>query len=476
MNCFELNPVRTTSTKSTFEPEGLGGTVLLNNARWFTRVRWAVIGIFVITGLLAWALRQTLQTLGIHPPIYLALSLAIPLVAANALFTLAISRIPPKAERHIVVQNIWAQIIVDLLAVTVLVHFIGSTCTPIPYIYLLHITLACIFLSPRNSFRVTLLATALYFGCVTLELMGIITRPSILVTTLRSQLEATMPWLAPAYALSTVVFWFIVWYLVSTFSKAVRDRDRRLDKANHRLLAADKEKNTIVMRTTHDLKAPFTGMEMQIHTLRHQYWDELSEPVQTIIDKILIRAATLRERIKDIMTLGRLRSDEGSHEPLELVELDEVLGAAILDVNERARHRNITIDREHTTVSIVAEARQLHILFANLVANAVFYSHDGGTVNIAVKQDPGIISVRIRDEGIGISEDALPHIFDEYYRTREAAQFNKMSTGLGLAIVSEIVSSFDYTIRVESELGKGTAFEVRMPVNQAALESPLTSK
>jgi len=163
------------------------------------------------------------------------------------------------------------------------------------------------------------------------------------------------------------------------------------------------------------------------------------------------------------MTLGRLRSDEGRHEPLELVELDEVLGAAVLDVSERARHRNITIDRDHTTASIYAESRQLHILFANLVANAVFYSHDGGTVNIAVKQDPISISVRIRDEGIGIAENALPHIFDEYYRTREAAQFNKLSTGLGLAIVNEIVSSFDYTIRVESELGKGTAFEVRMP-------------
>ncbi|MBL7115704.1 MAG: hypothetical protein ISS35_08045 [Kiritimatiellae bacterium] len=466
MNHFDLNPVREASTQPKIEAEGLGSAVLLHNARWFTRVRWAVIAVFLLAGILSLLLQQPLQTLGIHSLTFLAVGLALPLIAANTLFSLAINRMPPNAERRVVVRNIWTQIIVDLLAVTVLVHFIGSTCTPIPYTYLLHITLACIFLSPRNSFHVTLLATALYFCCVTLELTGMITRHSILITAPHSQLDATIPWLAPAYALSTVFFWFLVWYLVSTFSKAVRDRDQRLDLANKKLLAADEEKNTIVMRTTHDLKAPFTGMEMQIHMLRHQYWDELSEPVQTIIEKILTRAATLRERIKDIMTLGSIRSDEAKHTSLKPVELDEILGAAVLDVSERANHRGITINRENTTASIHADARQLHILFANLVANAVFYSHDGGTVYIAVKQAPNEIKVHIKDEGIGIAPDALPHIFDEYYRTREAAEFNKMSTGLGLAIVGQIVANFEYTIHVESEQGKGTTFEVCMPLTR----------
>ena len=76
--------------------------------------------------------------------------------------------------------------------------------------------------------------------------------------------------------------------------------------------------------------------------------------------------------------------------------------------------------------------------------------------------DAGNIHVRVRDHGIGIREDALPHIFDEYFRTNEAARFNRLSTGLGLAIVKVIAQNFALGIRVNSELGKGTEFEVIM--------------
>jgi len=71
--------------------------------------------------------------------------------------------------------------------------------------------------------------------------------------------------------------------------------------------------------------------------------------------------------------------------------------------------------------------------------------------------------VSVSDTGIGIRPDALEHIFDDYYRTKEAAAHNRMSTGLGLAIVKEIASRFALKIRVSSENGVGTTFEVVFP-------------
>jgi signal transduction histidine kinase len=69
----------------------------------------------------------------------------------------------------------------------------------------------------------------------------------------------------------------------------------------------------------------------------------------------------------------------------------------------------------------------------------------------------------VQDRGIGIKEEALPHIFEEYYRTKEAARFNRHSTGLGLSIVKEIAQNLDLRIRVESEAGEGTIFRVYLP-------------
>ena len=100
------------------------------------------------------------------------------------------------------------------------------------------------------------------------------------------------------------------------------------------------------------------------------------------------------------------------------------------------------------------------MLFGNLISNAVSYSHDGGNVEVRAKEDGGKVFVAVEDHGIGIKPSAVEFVFDEYYRTKEAAQFNRMSTGLGLAIVKEVAMELGLGVKVESELDKGTVFEV----------------
>jgi len=114
--------------------------------------------------------------------------------------------------------------------------------------------------------------------------------------------------------------------------------------------------------------------------------------------------------------------------------------------------------------AVYSSPEHLKTLLGNLVANAIFYSHDNGTVDITISvNDDRAVTASIADHGIGIREDALPNIFDEYYRTREAAQHNDMSTGLGLAIVKRIADNLDIVIRVHSEIDKGTTFDVVIP-------------
>jgi two-component system phosphate regulon sensor histidine kinase PhoR len=106
----------------------------------------------------------------------------------------------------------------------------------------------------------------------------------------------------------------------------------------------------------------------------------------------------------------------------------------------------------------------LRMLLDNLLSNAVLYSHEGGTVHVTCAEQPdGGATLTVEDHGIGIVQEKLPRIFDEYYRTDEAARFNKESTGLGLTIVRHVAEAHGIGVRVESRLGEGTKFRLRFP-------------
>ena len=257
--------------------------------------------------------------------------------------------------------------------------------------------------------------------------------------------------------------WLGVWYLVSTLSEAVRKRDQQLDAANEQLVQADQEKNRQVLRTTHDLKAPFSGIESNIQVLRFQYWDDIPESVRTIITRIEVRVQTLSERIKDILVLGDLKSQAAREDRSVPVDLQSVSNAVVEDLGEKAKDRRISLDVQISPTTVLGNMEELIVLFSNLVANAIFYSHEGGRVEVSARQDAEEVHVSVSDHGIGIRDEVLPHIFDEYFRTEEAARFNKLSTGLGLAIVKETARNLGLRIRVASELGKGTTFEVNVP-------------
>jgi signal transduction histidine kinase len=234
-------------------------------------------------------------------------------------------------------------------------------------------------------------------------------------------------------------------------------------------MMADEEKTQQVLMTTHELKAPFSGIETNIQVLKIQYWDEIPESVHGIIDKIEARARTLRERIGEILILGDLKSYKTSKEEFVPVNLQSVTNDMIGLLSEKAKDRQISLDIQIPPITVMGNKNHLSVLLSNLVSNAIAYSHEGGKVKIAAENGKDQVSVTVTDHGIGIRDDALPHIFDEYYRTKEGAKFNKTSTGLGLSMVKEIARKYRIRIKVRSEMGKGTTFEVIIPKKEQTI-------
>jgi signal transduction histidine kinase len=201
--------------------------------------------------------------------------------------------------------------------------------------------------------------------------------------------------------------------------------------------------------------------------LKTLHWAEIPQTVQAIVDRIDRRAQSLRARIRDILILGDLKAQGAGRFPAAPLDLRQVVEAALEELSEKAESRRIALRVEIPSLTLPANRERLSILIANLVDNAVSYSHPGGTVELKAAQAGSQVEIRISDQGIGIKEEALPCIFDEYYRTKNAAQHNADSTGLGLSIVREIARSYGWTIRVQSEIGRGTTFQVDIPTGGA---------
>lgn len=150
---------------------------------------------------------------------------------------------------------------------------------------------------------------------------------------------------------------------------------------------------------------------------------------------------------------------------LKKVDLFSVLNSVVVRCKTLADKKKITISLSGLkNIIMVGDVECLERLFLNLVSNAIHYGKVGGFVKIKISKTGNKAKVVVSDNGVGISHDDLPHIFTRFYRVDKSHHTIGRNTGLGLAIVKWIVSAHKGSIQVGSVLGKGSDFEVILPI------------
>jgi len=235
-------------------------------------------------------------------------------------------------------------------------------------------------------------------------------------------------------------------------------------RAYRQLQELEEAKSRFVFAVGHELKAPVAAIQSQFAVLQGGYAGSLSEQQRNLIARAARRLAALQALLQDLLALGTLRGRLPQHrkKELNLTEIARRITEVILPQAE-ARGVTLTLRLPDAPLPFPTAEDDMHRLLGNLLDNAVKYTPSGGVVTVSLTADASHVTLVVADTGIGISPEAMPHVFDEFYRASNAKDMDADGTGLGLSLVKRIVDLYQGKVQVESELGKGTTFTVTLP-------------
>jgi two-component system phosphate regulon sensor histidine kinase PhoR len=234
--------------------------------------------------------------------------------------------------------------------------------------------------------------------------------------------------------------------------RALVDRFRELDRYRIELM------NTVA----HELRNPLASVTGYLELIEEE--EELPGHVRPSVEAAIRGAGRLEGVIEALLATAHVSDPDAAFDPVP-VDLRDIVVAVVDECSHLATARSITIASDKCRGAFVVPGlpEELHRLLANLVSNAVKYSHDDSSVVVELALDEEEVVARVIDHGLGISEEDQRDLFKEFFRSNNPEALARPGSGLGLVIVDRIVRRHGGHLDVESVLGEGTTVTVRLP-------------
>ncbi len=256
-----------------------------------------------------------------------------------------------------------------------------------------------------------------------------------------------------------------------------------LELAKEQAQAADRAKTAFLFNMSHDIRTPMNAI-IGFNNIALSHIDD-QETVRNSLNKISVGSRQLLSLINDVLDMARIESGSVrcEYEPADIREaaadLTEIIRGSV------QKPLNIEADfSEVTHSSVLADRLHTDRILTNILSNAVKYTPEGGTIRFSVRETPAGrkhgygYDFIIEDNGVGMSEEYLKHIYEEFSRERTSTVSGVQGTGLGMAITKKLVDLLGGTIAIESRLGEGTKVTVHLEMeaaeDAAALQSAST--
>jgi signal transduction histidine kinase len=446
---------------------------------WLYRLRWLAAG-----GIVAFSAGALFL---LHFPLPLSALIATGLVVAayNALLLAATrallspgGRVPLRlgyALAHL-------QIAADLVALTTVIHLTGGVESPLGVFLVFHMVIASTMLTPRAALAQAGVASVLYGGNAVLEALGRL--PHHPLGFAPPLFYATSLAVYPALALLSALYVSI--FLATSIVQRLRRRERELSELTERLereqartqaayeqaQAAQQMQLGYMHRVSHELRRPLASAASLLRVLVEGYGDHTpDEQTAGMINRALSRLTQGLDLVVDLLALTTAR-DAPLQEARVWTDPQRLLEQVADEQADAARQAQValTLDLEAHLGPIWAQPEGLVTVLRNLISNALKYTPPGGEVTVTARQDAEATYLTVSDTGIGIPEEDLPRVFEEFFRSPAARERDPGGTGLGLAIVKSIVEAHGGEISVRRREAGGTVFEVTLPHRYPEME------
>jgi len=246
----------------------------------------------------------------------------------------------------------------------------------------------------------------------------------------------------------------------------VEVRTKELTAANKKLKKLDKLKSEFISIVSHELKTPISTIMGASENLLFESKLAL-ETKKELIQIIYDESIRLTRLLNNLLEISCIESGKKKINK-EFLNLKEMINSSCVELKEEAKKRDIKIvDMTADNIYIIADRDALYEILINLLSNAIKYSYEGGKVTISCVTSEKEAVITVEDQGIGISEDELSHIFtDKFYRSDRDEVRKIPGTGLGLNIVKNLVELQGGRVWAESELNKGSKFHFSLPLKE----------
>ncbi|AOY78085.1 sensor histidine kinase [Clostridium formicaceticum] len=260
---------------------------------------------------------------------------------------------------------------------------------------------------------------------------------------------------------------------IKTLTSQLNKLNEKMQKVQEENQRGKEERTRLFAEISHELRTPLTSVQGFVEAIRDGIVQD-KDLLDRYLEIIYTQTMHINRLVDDILQLSRLESGNISLEkvPLDLVTLAQGVVVSI-GAMAQARNTSVVFEKNIERAMILGDIDRIEQVIRNLLQNAINATKDGEiTVRVEILQHEVILM--IKDNGIGISSEELPRIWDRFYRSKNQRGNGKLqqSSGLGLVIVKQLVELHHGKIDVESQLGKGTVFYVRFPAALIPIPNP----
>ncbi len=220
---------------------------------------------------------------------------------------------------------------------------------------------------------------------------------------------------------------------------------------------------------SHELKAPLNAVEGYLRMMQGKEAGDRIDDYADQIDRSLQRIQGMRNLIMDLLDFTKIRLEKKAGRIITL-DLAEIARGAIVTVQPYAIQMEVSINLDVRSEAVInADPADMEIIFNNLVSNSVKYNKVGGKADIIIDSTENEVVIRFADTGIGIKNEDIGNLFNEFVRIKNEKTRNITGSGLGLSIVKKVVQLYFGTITVESKPDVGSVFTVRLPKSSSSI-------